>query len=92
MFARQSTTPDPKELPMKKILCSTLVALALSMPTAAFAEPQPNMKAALEHLRAAKESLEKATADKGGHRAKAIEQVNQAIEQVEKGIAFDNKH
>jgi TolA-binding protein len=77
---------------MKKLLCSTLLALSLAVPTAAFAEPQPNMKEALEHLRAAKVSLEKATADKGGHRVKAIEHVNQAIEQVEKGIEFDNKH
>ena len=57
----------------------------------AFAEPQPNMKEALEHLEKAKASLKNATADKGGHRAKAIDLVDKAIEQVEKGIKFDNK-
>ncbi len=58
----------------------------------AFADPQPKMKEALEHLRNAKAALQSATADKGGHRVKAIEKVNEAIEQVEKGIAFDNKN
>jgi hypothetical protein len=53
---------------------------------------QPHMQAALEHLRAARESLQKADADKGGHREKALRLVNQAIEQVEKGIGFDRRH
>ena len=56
------------------------------------AEHQPNMHAALEHLRAAKESLEKADSDKGGHRVKAIELVNSAIHQVEEGIEFARHH
>lgn len=68
-----------------------VVMLCLVAPLA-FADPQPKMKEALEHLKNAKAALQAATADKGGHRVKAIEQVNQAIEQVEKGIAFDNKH
>lgn len=55
------------------------------------AEKQPNMEAALNHLKAAKQSLEKASDDKGGHRAKAMQQVNQAIEQVQKGIDYDDK-
>jgi hypothetical protein len=56
------------------------------------AERQPHMHAALEHLRAAKESLERAESDKGGHRVKAIELVNGAIRQVEEGIEFGNHH
>jgi hypothetical protein len=56
------------------------------------AEHQPHMHAALEHLRAARESLEKADPDKGGHRVKAIELVNDAIHQVEEGIAYANHH
>lgn len=55
-------------------------------------DAQPHMEAALASLRQAKESLQKATADKGGHRAKAIDLVDKAMEQVEKGIKFDNKH
>jgi hypothetical protein len=53
---------------------------------------QPHMQAALEHLREAKGELEKADADKGGHRAKAIVLVNDAIGQVEKGMSFDRHH
>jgi hypothetical protein len=56
------------------------------------AEPQPKMKSALGHLENALSDLKGATADKGGHRVKAIEQVNSAIDSVKKGIAFDNKH
>ena len=56
------------------------------------AEPQPKMKAALDSLRDAKRSLEQATPDKGGHRVKAIELTKAAIDQVEAGIKFDNKH
>jgi len=53
---------------------------------------QPHMQAALEHLREAKGELERADVDKGGHRARAIVLVNDAIAQVEKGIAFDRHH
>ncbi len=48
---------------------------------------QPYMKVALKALEQAKTSLEKAAPDKGGHRAKAMVLVNQAIEQVKKGMA-----
>lgn len=53
---------------------------------------QPHMRAALDHLRAAREELEIAVADKGGHRAKAIRLVADAIGQVEMGIQFDRNH
>jgi hypothetical protein len=53
---------------------------------------QPRMQAALEHLRMAKGELEKADEDKGGHRVKALKHTNEAIEQVEKGMAFDRHH
>jgi hypothetical protein len=57
-----------------------------------YADPQPHMKAALESLQKAKEQLEKASSDKGGHRMKAIGLVKDAIEETKKGIAFDNKN
>jgi hypothetical protein len=47
---------------------------------------QPHMQAALDHLRQAKSNLERATADKGGYRVKAIDEVNQAIDETKKGI------
>lgn len=56
------------------------------------AEPQPHMRAALGHLRAAREALERAEPDKGGHRVKAMELVDAAIRHVEDGIAFANRH
>ena len=56
------------------------------------ADPQPNMRAALDSLRSGLASLERATPDKGGHRVKAISLTKQAIEQVEAGIKFDNRH
>jgi hypothetical protein len=56
------------------------------------AEPQPHMRAALASLQTAKNQLEKASHDKGGHRVRAIGLINQAIAEVEKGIAFDNTH
>ena len=79
-----------------------LTTLALALVVAFFvgreiagtasAGPQPHMKNALSWLRGAKTELVKATADKGGHRARAIELTGAAIEQVEKGIKFDNRH
>jgi hypothetical protein len=47
---------------------------------------QPHMQSALDLLRQAKSNLESATADKGGHRVKAIDYVNKAIDEVKKGI------
>ena len=59
---------------------------------AAFAERQPHMHAALHALRNAHQQLDTAEPDKGGHRVKAIQLVNQAISEVEAGIKFDDKH
>ncbi len=47
---------------------------------------QPHMIAALEALKKAKFELEAAEHNKDGHRVKAIELVNRAIEQTRKGI------
>ena len=47
---------------------------------------QPHMEKALDHLRQARTNLEAASADKGGHRVKAIGYVNSAIDEVKKGI------
>jgi hypothetical protein len=47
---------------------------------------QPRMQRALELLRDAKSNLEAATSDKGGHRVRAIAYVNNAIDEVKKGI------
>lgn len=59
---------------------------------AAQADKQPMMKKALGHLEQARNSLQNATEDKGGHRVRAKQLVDQAIDEVQKGIAFDNHH
>ena len=48
---------------------------------------QPHMQAALDALKSAHINLDKAEADKGGHRAKAIDLINRAIIEVNAGIA-----
>jgi hypothetical protein len=48
---------------------------------------QPNMRAALEELNKAKRNLNAADNDKGGHRVKALEFVDKAINEVNAGIA-----
>ena len=53
---------------------------------------QPNMKAARADLGTAKRELQLATPDKGGHRVNAISLINQAIGEVNAGIAFDRRH
>ena len=48
---------------------------------------QPYMQGALRALQNARASLETAATDKGGHRAKAIQLVDEAIRQVKVGVA-----
>jgi len=84
-----------KDLTRRSVLSAVLPAalLTLALPRRARASAdQPHMQAALEALRSARRELDAATPDKGGHRAKAITLVNDAIAQVEKGITFDRRH
>ena len=55
-------------------------------------EPQPEMDAAIQHLREAQQNLQAATADKGGHRVNALQLIDQAIAEVQAGIQYDNTH
>lgn len=71
-------------------LCAALLVGFLG--GTAFAERQPHMQAALRALRNARQQLDTAEPDKGGHRAKAIQLVNDAIGEVQAGIQFDNRH
>src|SRR5687768_10076475 len=76
---------------------STIAAFVLgSLLTAGIAsadkERQPHMRAALASLQTAKNQLDKADTDKGGHRAKALDLVRQAIDEVKAGVEFDNEH
>lgn len=55
-------------------------------------ENQRKMEAALENLNDAQTKLENATADKGGHRVKALKAVKDAIKETKAGIAYDKTH
>lgn len=54
--------------------------------------PQPEMTAAIEHLQQAAQNLESASHNKGGHRAKALDLVQQAMREVQAGIQYDDTH
>ena len=74
---------------MKKF--NTVIVILLSMSalgmSSAFAR-QPHMERALENLRAARAELQIAEHDKGGWRVRALENVNRAIADTERGMAF----
>ena len=53
---------------------------------------QPYMQEAKTHLQDALNHLQNATADKGGHRTKAIDLTREAIAEVNKGSAFDRSN
>jgi hypothetical protein len=53
-------------------------------------QSQPSMAAALEHLRNADQQLQNAAENKGGHRVRAMQLVEQAMSQVEQGIQYAN--
>jgi hypothetical protein len=81
---------------LKLIGVGTLGAFAafgvdLLVPTNLHAD-QPHMQAALDALETAEHQLNQATADKGGHRVKALKHVHAAMSEVRKAIEFDRKH
>jgi len=49
---------------------------------------QPHMTSALGLLQQARGELQRAVANKGGHRERAIEAVDRAIQETREGIAF----
>jgi hypothetical protein len=78
---------------MKRICAVFVIAALLVGGTVGIcAADEPHMRAALEHLREARQQLEKAVPNKGGHREKAIELIDRAMEQVKEGIEFGEHH
>jgi hypothetical protein len=53
---------------------------------------QGNMERALSSLNQALDSLRESTANKGGHRARAMDLVRQAMDETQAGIAFADEH
>jgi len=58
----------------------------------AYYEKQPEMYAAIQSLKEALVQLKKAGGGKGGHKAKAMKKIQEAIKDVRRGVAFDNKN
>jgi uncharacterized iron-regulated protein len=71
------------------IFVAGAAVLAMAFSTQA---DQPRMQAALQLLTNAKAELQEASHDKGGHRARAQQLVNQAIAEVRAGIEYDRTH
>lgn len=69
----------------------TLVVAGVALIQTAHAD-QGHMERALNALYSARNELRQALHDKGGHRVNAIEIINQAIEQVKRGIAVGASH
>jgi hypothetical protein len=78
-----------------KAAALVLVGLGLGLGGSAIktatAEPPP-MEMALHRLHEAKDFLEHAAHDHGGHRTKALERTREAIQQVEEGLAWAKEH
>ncbi|MFO0596410.1 MAG: hypothetical protein U0228_13925 [Myxococcaceae bacterium] len=78
---------------MKALRTVTLVLAAAALGACASHHVrQPRMQHARELLEGALGSLENATADKGGHRVRAIEEIRAALVEVDEGMRFDDTH
>jgi hypothetical protein len=68
------------------------VALAAPEPTAlpaALPEPHPEIREAIASLRRAKDHLEDAEHDFGGHRVQAIRAIDESLRQLQDCLKFD---
>src|SRR6202048_163882 len=82
------TSKFMKTLRIGVVLITAIAAMGLASARA----DQPHMQAALEHLRAARAELKVAEHDKGGWRARGVGNVERAIADTERGMAFDRHH
>ena len=79
----------------KTILPFVIISLLIGLMTGCAGpqiDHQPRMDAALGDLKAARQELERAVPNKGGHREKALELIDRAIEQVKEGIEFGERY
>jgi hypothetical protein len=86
-FAFMPSTPAAPNKPN-----APAVPAASALPaatTAAAAEPHPEIREALAALRRAKEHMEHAAHDFGGHRVEALRATDEAIKQLEICLKFD---
>ena len=75
-----------------KIRLLTLLAIPALLCGTSFTAQAGPMNAAITLLEQAKAKVQEASADKGGHRGKAINAIDNAIAQVQAGIDFDKTH
>lgn len=76
---------------MRDRFIGAVIGFGLCAAAATAFAAQAKMHAALDHLRAARNALVDAKDNKGGHRQKAIELVDKAINQVQQGIDYARK-
>ncbi len=79
---------------MRTLIAFALVALVLAFAytaSAPAAEPHPQIREAIASLRRAKDHLEHAAHDFGGHRVEAIRATDEAIRQLEECLKYDRK-
>lgn len=83
-------------LSRRNIIAATGIALAAGSLAALSSSPamadQGNMDAALRQLQNALDSLHRATPNKGGHKERAAELVEQAMAEVQAGIVYAAEH
>jgi hypothetical protein len=82
-----TTTPASPKTP-----AAAAVPAATPQPAAAPAavpEPHPEIREAIESLRHAKEHLEHAAHDFGGHRVEAIKAIDEALHQLNDCLKYD---
>jgi len=72
---------------LRKAAAVSIFGMAVTFAAGYAIAAQPHMQAALRALRNANGELNAALPDKGGHRVKAIQLVNDAITETEAGIA-----
>ena len=70
----------------RKVLLGTAIAASMGIGYAIGA--QPHMTASIGLLQSARAELAAATPNKGGHRERALQLIDQAIGEVRSGIAF----
>ena len=76
---------------IKKMLVSSLVLSGVLF-TGIVIGAQVNMQQSLDFLEKAKAELQQADSDKGGHRAKAMKAIDEAIDEVRAGIKYAKEH
>lgn len=75
----------------KSVLAAVVVVAGTAGMLAGMAiADQPNMRNALDNLREARDDLQAASHNKGGHRLAALKLVNEAIDHVQAGIDAGN--